>query len=714
MLNDQSSSRTAGRPLLFCAATLLLAGLSYAAYSNTFQAAFTRDSGTIILADPRLRAVNHQNVKLIFQENYWWPSAEGGIYRPLTTLSYLVNYSILNGQEQPDGYHWVNFLLHCANACLVFLLARRLMDGWLPAFFTTAFWMLHPICTEAVTNVVGRADELAAMSVLGCLLLHIHSAAARGWRKVAALFGIMLTAATGVFSKENAVVVMILLPLYDFIYRMPAGRSNPLRETLPKLARYAIQRYTCLIPPLLAVLYAHLAMFHKPAPVTWSYVDNPILGADFWIGRLTAIKVVGKYFWLLIWPKDLSCDYSFNSIPLVKWPFRDWEDWQVFAAAAVITAVLFLAVRCYRRKPAILFLVLFSAIALLPTANLLVAIGAIMAERFLYIPAIGFAGAAVLAICSLTARLRLRPAATAVILSGIVITLATRTYLRNTDWVNAETLWSETRKTVPQSFKPHIALADIWFNENGPWRLLPVLHEAEKAADIVSVLPNSRNTAIVYQKLGAYYLAQGDAVARRAGDGSLIPTPESYTWYRKALSVLHRGIAIDEQAYAAIRETISGPVGWEPLYANAGQAYLRLGQPKQALDSFLYERRISPGNPSVYRSLASTNLMMGNREEAIVALLQAMVLDKSGLSMPSVARLYDEMDPHSCATYVQAGQKEIDTTCPLVQQHLCRAFAELEKAHRDSGRAEDAGQIQKSARDQYQCGIAPIPLASLQ
>ena len=710
MFMSRGREYCANRSVLHTAALILLACALFAAYSNSFQAGFTRDSTAIILEDPRLRTVSRENLRLIFQENYWWPTAEGGLYRPLATLSYMVNYAVLNNEDRPGGYHWINFLLHSCNACLVYWLAFRLMRRTLPALFMAALWALHPVCTEAVANIVGRDEELAAMAVLACLLLYIRSASVLGWRRIAGLFATMLAAAAGVLSKENAVVVAALLPLYDLTYRIVRRQMSPVRNLISNFAQYITHGYIALAPPLLALVYAHFAMLRKPSPVTWSFVDNPILAAGFWTGRLTALKVVGKYFWLLIWPQNLSCDYSFNSIPLVNWPFRSWEDWQAAAALGAVAAMLLLAGVCYQRNRTVFFLIGFSALALLPTANLVAPIGSIMAERFLYLPAIGFAGCAVLAAYFFCERLRLPASAPAVILSVIAIAFGTRTYLRNADWSSNETLWAQAVKTAPHSFKPHIALADIWFSENGPWRIRPVLNEAEKAANILADLPDNRNTVIVFQKLGAYYLAKGDTVARRERDGSLIATPESRAWYLKALPVLQRGIAIDQKSYVAIHKKPNLPaLGWEPLYATVGQAYLRLGKPEQAMDGFLYQRRISPGNPAVYKSLASANLMAGKREDAIIALLESLIVDKSGSAMPAILRLYDELHPQSCATYIHDNKEFLNSTCAVVQRHTCMAFGDLVKAYRDGNRAEDAERVRSSARQQYNCGTdAPL------
>src|SRR5208282_1591057 len=101
--------------------------LAFLAYSNSFSAGFILDNKGLLLQDPRIRELTGENIRLILQHTYWWPSGEAGLYRPFTTLSYLFNYAVLGNADAPAGYHWINFLLHLGNVILVYALARRLL-----------------------------------------------------------------------------------------------------------------------------------------------------------------------------------------------------------------------------------------------------------------------------------------------------------------------------------------------------------------------------------------------------------------------------------------------------------------------------------------------------------------------------------------------------------------------------------------------------------
>src|SRR5262245_30046158 len=214
--------------LALCVLTLLV-------YSNSFSAAFVGDSKVLVLEDPRLRAATSENVTSIFQRSYWWPYTDSNLYRPLTTLSYLFNYSILGNQDRPLGYHVINLLLHTLNVLLLFGISRRLLgrvlldrrslgEGgldpaatvWIP-FFIAALWAVHPLATEAVTNIVGRADLMAAAGTLGALYAHMLATEASGRRRTLWRIATVAAAAVAMFSKESGAAVVGVIVAYDLL-----------------------------------------------------------------------------------------------------------------------------------------------------------------------------------------------------------------------------------------------------------------------------------------------------------------------------------------------------------------------------------------------------------------------------------------------------------------------------------------------------------------
>src|ERR1700722_6148457 len=426
----------------------LLWTLVFAAYSNFFDAGFVYDNESAILQDARVHDANLHNAHRILTESYWVDQPTTDLYRPATTLSYLLNYAILGNGTNPTGYHWVNLALHAANVSLVYALGILVFGEPALALALAAIWGLHPLLTEGVTNIVGRADLLAAFGILMGLLSHVRATAAAGWRKAGWLIALILAQTIGLFSKENAVVLPALMLSYDLIW--------PGQLLWRSVWRRQILSYAVLALPLIAffVLRSQLHM-HLEVP----FEKNPLVGADFWTARMTAVKIIGRFLWLFIWPARLSADYSFNSVPLFQWSLG-WENLQGLIGLALCVAGIALAFRLRRENKPLCFFVLFFFIALAPTSNIFILIGSTMSERFLYLPAIGLTGFVVALILVLSRRFTQQIAAKALwAVTGILcVALGARTYARNVDWHDEATLWRSVIEVNPEDALAHLNL----------------------------------------------------------------------------------------------------------------------------------------------------------------------------------------------------------------------------------------------------------------
>lgn len=405
------SQRRAGQAALLLALVLVT-------YSNSCSGGFEGDSGPIVAQDPRVQQVSRANLVLVFSQQYWYPTADSGLYRPMVTLSWMFNYVLLGNRDRASGYHVVNLTLHLSNVLLAWLIALEVWKKPVAAFFTAAIFALHPINSEAVTNVAGRADLMAALGVLGALLQHALLMRSSGRRNVLGPVGIFAATLFGVFSKENAVVVPAVLFLYDMVIR---ERPFSWRRVFPGYAAA-----TAAVIVMLVVRYSVLSGLPSP---DLPFVDNPLVGAGFWTARLTALEVVWRYVALLVWPQRLSWDYSYNQIPMATTAGG-------LVSVAGIASVLVVLIWLVRRHPAVCFFGAFFFIALVPVSNLLLLIGTIMAERFLYLPSLGFSACLVAMLgigwngSSVT---RVRPVLIGC-LAVVAGALGLRTWQRNVDW----------------------------------------------------------------------------------------------------------------------------------------------------------------------------------------------------------------------------------------------------------------------------------------
>jgi protein O-mannosyl-transferase len=531
-------------PLLSLAAALCL--LTLAAYSNSFRAGFTLDSRQAILGDERIRAAASANFDLILNHTYWWPYDQSGLYRPLTTLSYLFNYAILGNRDHPAGYHWVNLLLHIGNVLLVLAIARKLNLAPLPGFLAAALWAVHPVLTESVTNIVGRADLLAGLGVLGGFLMYLRGGAV-GYA------GVALGAAVASFSKESGVVLPGIILLYEF--------------ALGRRFRRALGGSLAACVPIALMLYQRTEVLAGALPPYIPFTDNPLAGADFFTGRVTALAVLGRYVWLLVWPARLSADYSWAQVPPAAGRLEEWLAW---ATLATVVAAIALALR--RGNRTALFLAGFAFLTILPTSNLLFPVGTVMAERFLYLPGIAFAIAIALAADAV------HPKAAAAILSVAVLALAARTWTRNLDWRDDMSMAQSLARTSPASFKAHRLLASQLLQQHAP--IDQVAAEAEKSLAPIDPLPDSQNSADTWRLAAGYFFAKGD--------------------YARTVTVLRRCLAIVRADQA--RANGATYPGLAEIYATLAMAYEKLNRPDDAAIA-LMEGQFTTGDLAFRKNL---------------------------------------------------------------------------------------------------------------
>ena len=622
---------------------LALCALVFAVYGNGFANGLAGDIRGL-LQDSRVHEFSAANLALIFTHTYWWPYGESGLYRPFTTLSYLFNYAILGNGESAPGYLAINLLLHCANVILVYLLARRLGGNWRLAAIIAAIWAAHPVVTESVTNLAGRPDLLAGFCVLSGFLFYLKQ------RWLALAFVTLI----GAFSKESAVVIVGIVALYELCF----GTVRKLKQPAAAM----------LIPILIMLWLRASALFAVPA-VEFPFWDNPIVAADFVTGRLTALDVFGRYALLLVWPARLSSDYSWAQIrPSMS-----------AAGVAVLVVIVAALVYTWRRHRMAFFLLSAALLALLPSANLLFPIGTIMAERFLYLPAIAFAaGVAVL----VDRAPRYSPAIAGLILAA----LAARTAVRNTDWRNDLTLGAAGVQASPQSYKSHKLYANALFQSHAP--IDSVLAEAEKSLAILAPLPDLRNNADTWRRVAEWYLEKRDVAAAR-----------------RALEILQRCQAI-VTAQEAHARTLPR---WTPAtdtFAGArtdinrliSSAYSNLGDPAHALE-------LDPENPDAWRAYALSLNSSGRNQEAIVALMEGTMLTMDAGLRQNVVDLYRKgFDPHGCALLPgQDGRPALNPACETVHTHLCAASTAAIALREKTGRHDQAEQLRTAAKRDFHC-----------
>lgn len=554
-----------------------------AAYSNSFEAKLTFDNVPVIARDPRIREATSENVRRILTEEYWYKHNDTGLYRPLTTISYLFNYAVLGDGQDPRGYHWINFWLHGINVSLVYALGLLIFGDAALALALAAIWGLHPLLTESVTNIVGRADLLAAFGVLAGLLCHARAAVSTGRRKFAWLAGLTMAQVVGLFSKEGAAMLPGAMLLGDVLWR----ERSPWKQRWPGYALVAL--------PIGIYLYLRSQV---DTHLVINFPDNPLIAAGFWTARLSALKVVGDFLWLFLWPVRLSADYSYKALALFG--ERPWDDVRaLIPIVGALGALLYLVgTRVRRDWKKLVFFAAFFAVTLAPTSNLVFLIGANMAERFIYLPSLGLAGCALIAIQALTERFSTR--AVWGVAGALALILGARTYARNLDWRDGVSLWTSAINAYPEAARPHNNLG--YELEQIPGRLPDAIAQYQEALRI------RPDYAEAHYDLGNALLRTpgrlNDSIAEY--QAALRISPRYAEAHNNLGSALLRIPGRLPDAAAEFQAALQINSNYAEAHNNLGSALLQIpGRLSQAVAEFRAATRIKPGYPEAHNNLGN-------------------------------------------------------------------------------------------------------------
>ena len=305
-----------------------------------------------------------------FDQPYWPPQHGAGLYRPLVILTFAMDWQLSGGSTL--WLHAVNVAWHAlATALLVVMLAGYVSPAG--ALAGGLLFAVHPVHVEAVANVVGRAELMAAAFVFAAVLLAraVRRRRAAGGSTVRLEAALLGAVAMALLSKEHAAVAIALLALDDLATRERIGPALPWRTYLA-----------------VAVLTGAWLAVRTAVEGNVSFV---VVAPTFFLldtaGRLsTMMPVVFVLLRLLVWPFDLSADYH----PRVVERLEHLTPLGV-CGAVVLCSLAILAFALWRRNRRVSVGLLVIGIAWLPTANLLFPTGVVVAERTLYLATSGLA-----------------------------------------------------------------------------------------------------------------------------------------------------------------------------------------------------------------------------------------------------------------------------------------------------------------------------------
>ncbi|XP_076655074.1 transmembrane O-mannosyltransferase targeting cadherins 2 isoform X2 [Halictus rubicundus] len=320
---------------------LACALVATALYCNTLHAGFVYDDRRAILTNPDLLSSTPWHRLL---ENDFWGTpltdkGSHGSYRPLCVATFRLNH--LFGGLEPWGYHLVNVALHAACTVLVVRVARKVLPGRnnLGHAITGFLFAVHPIHSEAVAGVVGRADLLACLLTLSAFLA--YCAHCDQSRSPLPLLLAIVSSTLATLAKETGVSALALCLLWELC----RGESN--RKVNCGLTR---TRSLGILSGSLVLLVLGRLRITGTRP-EFASADNPTARHPSRVTRgLTFLYLPAASARMLLCPSTLSFDWSMDAVPRITslYDLRNLESACLYAA--LIGASIW-AMKALRRPP---------------------------------------------------------------------------------------------------------------------------------------------------------------------------------------------------------------------------------------------------------------------------------------------------------------------------------------------------------------------------
>ncbi|XP_071951808.1 protein O-mannosyl-transferase TMTC4-like isoform X1 [Antedon mediterranea] len=478
--------------LSFRWAVVIVVTFAFACYVNSIPGTFVFDDLEAV--------VNNKDVLPgsswfgIFQNDFWgkklYKKESHKSYRPIPVLTFRLNYW-LSGGLNPLGFHITNVLLHMLVSAMSLPVCSILLGGVFKGYnwnhpraslLCSLLFAVHPVHTESVSAIVGRADLLCAVLFFSSFLLYVSSLKKdnpchppRSFNTNKLLLS-MLACMVSMLCKEQGLTVIGLCSAYDILVACRLTPQNIFRAvgiyTGHKSSNMK-DKMSASSPWIQSLLKRHFILFTSGIamatgrylimgrPPTFQPVDNPASFSESLLVRIINYNYVYSLnVWLLLQPSWLCFDWAMGCISLIQ-SATDPRLLAVLLFWLSLATILYKAIYSPPSQNQRVLTIGLAAmiIPFLPATNIFFRVGFVIAERVLYLPSLGFAIIVTLGfncICNAKPRCRM------FILIGISCLLSShilRCIQRNHDWLTEDSLYYSGLTVCPNNAKVHYNIA---------------------------------------------------------------------------------------------------------------------------------------------------------------------------------------------------------------------------------------------------------------
>lgn len=583
--------------------SLILFAFAFLLYTNTLNHGYVLDDFGA-LKDNWVVKSGLEGIPTILKTTYRFGVGHltDGLYRPLPLVMYAIEWHV--SPENPNLYHFINILFYALAIVLLFYFLKRLMHSYsiLFPFFITLLFAAHPIHTEVVANIKSRDEIMSFFFLMISFLTFIRFIEKEKW----IYLGISLTAYFLSFLSKEGVITM--LPIYFLIAWYIS--KKPLKNQI-------IPASLMLIPAFLYIYIRHRIISIHGIEAPTSVVDNFLaVSPNFATQFATAVSLLGKYVLILFIPYPLISDYGYQHLNFVT-----LHDFSFIISIIVYIGLAYIVIKNFNKKSFLVFGILFFLFSISLYSNIIFTIGAAFAERFLFLPSLGFCIAFVIFLAQISSKKTILkdseqktfPPFAKYTMILIIFIFSILTVNRAAEWKDQYTLFGTDVKKAPKS--AHLRL----------WWGLAIRDKALEIED-----PNQRN------------IMMKQAVEQF--DAGLIIHPQYPDCYEQLGLAWYR-LGAKEKAHSNYEQAILLNPYKAVTHSNLGILYFEKGNYQKAFELYQKSVKIDPRYADGWFNLGSTYGAMGRYEEAIEAFKTCIIYESQNLKAHEfLALTYENMN----------------------------------------------------------------------
>ncbi|XP_060022618.1 protein O-mannosyl-transferase TMTC1 isoform X5 [Lagenorhynchus albirostris] len=697
---DRTPSRRRGCRLSAPGAAALLVGASCLCYGRSLQGEFVHDDVWAIVNNPDVRPGAPLRWG-IFSNDFWGKGMAENTshksYRPLCVLTFKLNI-FLTGMN-PFYFHAVNVILHClVTLVLMYTCDKTVFKNRGLAFVTALLFAVHPVHTEAVAGIVGRADVLACLLFLLAFLSYSRSVdqcrVGECFPPTASPFFLLLSLCLGTCAmlvKETGVTVFGVCLVYDLFslsHNHDKSSNGVVHQRSPQRPGSSLPT----APPAYPLRengkqqrFPHKGAWggcHTPLPPEPKSSGFPVSPRAVWslMRFLTYSYLLAFNVWLLLAPVTLCYDWQVGSIPLVEtiWDTRNLATILLAVVMALLSLHCLAAVKRLEHREVLVGL-LFLVFPFIPASNLFFRVGFVVAERVLYMPSMGYCILFVHGMSKLCTWLNRCGAATLSVSTVLLLLLFSwKTVKQNEIWLSRESLFRSGVQTLPHNAKVHYNYANFLKDQG-------------------------RNREAIYHYRTALKLYPRHASALNNLGTLTRDTAEAKMYYQRALQLnpqhnralfnlgnLLRSQEKKEEAIILLKDSIKYGPEFADAYSSLASLLAEQERFKEAEEIYQAGIKNCPDSSDLHNNYGVFLVDTGSPEKAVTHYQQAIRLSPSHhVAMVNLGRLYRSLGDNSVAEewYKRA----------LQVTRKAEILSPLGALYYNTGRYEEALQIYREA-----------------